>query len=107
MESFTFITIAQAATEAHTAAEASGGIGALGVDWRALLFHVFNFALLLGLLRAFAYKPIMAVLEQRRQKIEESLKNAATIAATKASLEQEQRAVLAHARTEAQRLVEQ
>lgn len=101
MNIFMLISIAEAATETHT------GIGALGLDWRALLFQVLNFVILLGLLRAFAYRPIMAVLESRRQTIEESLRNVQMIAATKTALEQEKKALLAAARTEAERFVDQ
>jgi len=81
------------------------GIAALGVDWRALLFQILNFAVLLGVLRAFAYRPIVAVLERRRQTIEESLQNAATIEATKTALAIEQQAVLAHAREQAEQII--
>ena len=111
MPSSIFIAIAEAATEsgglpAEAVAQA-GGIGALGIDWRSLLFQVLNFAILLGLLRAFAFRPIIKILEERRRKIEESLKNAATVAAAKAAMEQERRTLLATARAEAERLVGQ
>jgi F-type H+-transporting ATPase subunit b len=106
MDTLLFISIAEAAAETHSAAE-SGGISALGLDGRAILFQLLNFAILLGLLRAFAYKPIVAILEERRRTIAESLRNAETIAATKAQLAAEQQAVLARARAEAAQLVEQ
>lgn len=85
----------------------SAGIGALGLDWRALLFQVLNFSILLWLLRKFAYQPILHVLEERRRTIAESLQNAQDIAATKAKLALEREALLAQARREAQHLVEQ
>ncbi len=100
-----FITIAQAATEVHTA-PVSGGIGALGLDWRSLLFQVVNFVILLAALRAFAYKPILSILEARRLKIEESLKNAETIAATRAALKAEEERIFTEARQAAQQVVQ-
>lgn len=41
--------------------------------------QVVNFAILLFILKKFLYKPILKVLEERRKRIEESLKNAAEI----------------------------
>ncbi len=84
----------------------SAGIGALGVQWSAFLFQILNFAILLGLLRAFAYKPILGILERRRQTIEESLQNAATIETTKIALDKEKQAVLTEARQHAERIIE-
>lgn len=103
---FDVITIAQAATETHQAAEASG-IGAIGLDARALVFQLVNFAILLFLLRLFAYKPILKVLQGRRQTIEESLKNAAAIERAKAELQNEQKRVITEARREAQDIAAQ
>jgi F-type H+-transporting ATPase subunit b len=98
------IDIAHAATEAaHTVTEAAtavaadptapqaGGIGAIGLDWKALLFQVINFAVLLAVLRFFAYKPILKVLEARRRKIEEGLKSATEMEQAKAQLAVEAR----------------
>lgn len=97
--------IAYAADTAHEATQSSGGIGALGLDIRALLFQILNFAILLGLLRLFAYKPILNVLNQRRQKIEEGLATADQIAKARAALEQEKKAILTQAQQEALALV--
>jgi F-type H+-transporting ATPase subunit b len=44
-----------------------------GIDWKLLLAQVVNFFILLFLLRAFAYRPIMNMLAERRQKIEEGM----------------------------------
>lgn len=68
---------------------AVGGLSVLGLDWKALLFQIVNFAVLLWLLKRFAYKPVVHILEARRQKIAESLRTADAIAAEKASLDQE------------------
>lgn len=98
--------IAHAATETSQAAT-SAGIGAIGIDARALLFQLVNFAILLFLLRRFAYKPILRVLQQRQQKIEASLKNAQEIETAKAELTVQQRQVLHSARFQAQEIVTQ
>jgi F-type H+-transporting ATPase subunit b len=49
----------------------------LGIDWRLLISQAANFLLLLIVLRAFAYKPLLALMKERRKKIEEGLTQAA------------------------------
>jgi F-type H+-transporting ATPase subunit b len=95
---------AAAATEPAHVAE-SGGIGALGLDGRSLIFQVINFGVLLVLLRIFAYKPILSVLTQRQQTIEEGLKNAVLMEESKKKLKEEQEQVLAQAHQEAKTIV--
>lgn len=48
----------------------------LGIDWKLFLSQVFNFLILLTVLRIFAYKPILNLLHERRKKIEEGLTKA-------------------------------
>lgn len=45
----------------------------LGIDWKLLAFQIFNFLVLLFILRKVLYKPILNLLEARRKKIEEGL----------------------------------
>ena len=45
----------------------------LGIDWHLLLSQAVNFAVLLIVLRMFAYKPLMKIMKDRREKIEEGL----------------------------------
>lgn len=66
---------------------AAGGISAIGLDWKALVFQAINFIVLLWLLKRFAYRPVLNLLEARRQKIAESLRTADDIAAQKENLE--------------------
>lgn len=82
-----------------------GGIGALGLDAQALVFQVINFALLLGLLRLFAYKPVLKILESRRQKVAESLRTADELAAAKIALERRVTKIVQEAQTRAQQIV--
>src|SRR3989344_5353626 len=46
----------------------------LGIDWRLFLSQAANFLILLAVLRFFAYKPLLKLLKDRRQKIEEGLR---------------------------------
>jgi len=48
----------------------------LGIDWKLVIAQIANFAVLLIVLRVFAYKPILALLEKRRKTIEKGLGDA-------------------------------
>lgn len=97
------IEIAQAAEAAREASE--GGIGAIGINLPALAFQLLNFAVLLWLLKKFAYKPIIGILEQRRLAIEESLRTASELEKAKAALETTQAEIIKQAESEAARVI--
>jgi len=61
-------------------------IQALGLDLRILLAQFINFAVLVFVLWRFAYRPILNLLEERRKKVEQGVKDAeaATIQLEKA-----------------------
>lgn len=48
----------------------------LGIDWKLLVAQIVNFAILLVVLRAFVYKPVLEMLERRSKTIEKGLKDA-------------------------------
>ena len=79
----------------------------LGVNLWLLIAYLVNFIILLGILRLFAYKPLLRVLDQRAERIRESLAaadRAREEAATSQAAIQEQ---LNEARREGQRLLDQ
>ena len=90
---------------AHAATESAGGIAALGLDGRALLFQLINFGLLLVLLRAFAYKPVLKVLEARRQRVEESLRTAKEVAKAKTELGRQVQKAVQETQRQAQTII--
>lgn len=45
----------------------------LGIDWRLLIAQAVNFFLLLVILRLYVYKPLLKMLHDRRQRIEEGV----------------------------------
>ncbi|MGH8024751.1 MAG: ATP synthase F0 subunit B, partial [Limisphaerales bacterium] len=51
----------------------------LGLDWRQLLTQLISFSCVFFVLWRFAYKPIFAMLQARREKIAEALANAEKI----------------------------
>lgn len=48
----------------------------LGINWQLLLAQVVNFAVVLGVLTLFLYRPILRVLDERRERIRRSLEDA-------------------------------
>jgi F-type H+-transporting ATPase subunit b len=96
-------------------AQASGGIldsakeTAATFGWNPWLFfsQVISFTIVALLLRRFAYKPILAVLEERRQRIAEGLLNAEKIKKQLAEAEQRYTEILAKANDDAQRMIDE
>ena len=74
----------------------------LGLNPAWLLAQIINFVLLLLILRAVAYKPILNMLETRKQKIQESLDYAENAKKQAAEQQKEFDRKLADARREAQ-----
>lgn len=78
-----------------------------GVDWPHLISQLISFCVVCALLYWFAYQPVLAMLRERRRKIEEGLENAARIKAELAEIEAQRQAVLDQANTQATRLIEE
>lgn len=78
----------------------------LGVDYKLLLAQIVNFLVLLLILHRFAYKPILKVLEDRREKIDQGLKDSQAAAEKLREAEESGKAVLAEAKYHAERLLE-
>ena len=82
------------------------GIADLGINGPSLIAYLINFVILLGILIIFAYKPLLRLLDQRSERIRESLEaadRAREDAATSREAIEEQ---LNEARREGQRLLE-
>ncbi len=80
---------------------------ALGINGVYLLVYIINFLLIMWLLRTFLYGPILNMLEQRREKIRESLSAAETARAEAATRTRDNEEILSQARREAQEIVRQ
>jgi F-type H+-transporting ATPase subunit b len=78
-----------------------------GVDWPHLLAQVVSFSIMCAVLYAMAYKPILGMLEARRQQIAIGLANAEKIKAELARIEADRRAVLTKAGIEGKQLIEE
>lgn len=83
------------------------GIAALGIDLKVLIAQAVNFVILLVVLRIFAYRPLMGLLERRRRMVEEGVQAAQDGKALKAKMEEEREIILRRARAEARETVAQ
>src|SRR5246127_1361475 len=78
-----------------------------GWNWKLFLSQVISFCIVAFLLRRFAYKPILAVLEDRRRKIEEGQLNAEKIRKQLAEAEKRYQEIVAKANGDAQKMIDE
>ena len=78
-----------------------------GVDWPHFGAQLLSFSIVCAVLYQFAYKSILAMLEQRREQIAQGLANAEQIKAELARTEAQRAEVIAAANVEANRLIEE
>ncbi|MGB7874057.1 MAG: F0F1 ATP synthase subunit B [Anaerolineales bacterium] len=77
----------------------------LGLNLGYLLLQIFNFLILFVILRAWVYKPILDLLDKRRQNIAQGLEDARVAAEARASAEKEAAKIIADAQAEASKVV--
>lgn len=75
---------------------------ALGISPTLLISQIVNFSLLLVILRLVLYKPVLNMLDQRRERIAQSMKDAERVAAAAQEAEVEKARIIEEARREAQ-----
>ena len=97
---------------ATTAAADDGGMisstaKAFGANWQLFISQVISFLIVAFLLHRFAYKPVLKVLEQRRQEIAQSLANAEQIKKQLAEAEASRQKTLSDANAQANKLIEE
>ncbi len=78
-----------------------------GVDWPHLLAQVASFCIVCFVLYRFAYRPVLTMLEVRRQQIAQGLANAEQIKAELARTEARRQEVMAHANAQATTFIEE
>src|ERR1044072_2638064 len=78
-----------------------------GWNWKLFLSQVISFCIVAFWLRRFAYKPILAVLEERRRKIEEGQLNAEKIRKELAEAEKRYKEIVDKANVDAQRMIDE
>lgn len=88
------------------AAESSGsGLSALGVDGKAFLMQLVTFLLAFLVLKRFAFKPILRVLNERHELIESGVKLGEEMQKERAKLDQTVENTLQDARKEADGII--
>src|SRR5207249_12317128 len=88
-------------------AQAQSVAATFGVDWPHLFAQIVSFCIVCFILYRFAYRPVLTMLEVRRQQIALGLANAEHIKAERARTEAERQEVMMQANTQANALIEQ
>src|SRR5215475_315351 len=78
-----------------------------GWNWKLFLSQVISFCIVAYLLQRFAYKPILAVLEERRRRIEEGQLNAEKIKKELAEAEKRYQEIIAKANADGQKMIDE
>jgi F-type H+-transporting ATPase subunit b len=76
-----------------------------GVDWPHLGAQLVSFSIVCALLYRFAYRPVLRMLDARRQQIAQGLANAEKINARLTAIEKERHEIIAAASAEAARII--
>jgi F-type H+-transporting ATPase subunit b len=79
----------------------------LGIDWKLLLAQTVNFLIVMAVLYKFLYRPLIAFLEERRQRIDKSLTEAKRIESELKALEVNKNQTMVEARRQAQEVLSQ
>lgn len=83
----------------------ASGIGALGLDGKALIIQLISFVLAFLVLKKWAFGPIVRMMERRRETIEKGVKVGEEMQKEKAAFEEKVAKALADARKEADSIV--
>jgi F-type H+-transporting ATPase subunit b len=78
-----------------------------GVDWQHLIAQIISFCIVCWLLNRFAYRPVLAILDKRRQQIAEGSANAESIKAELARTETMRQEKMTEVNTQATKMIEE
>jgi F-type H+-transporting ATPase subunit b len=78
-----------------------------GVDWPHFLAQLITFLIVLGVLKRFAYKPLLDMLEERKRRIAESMAQAEQVKQELARAQEAREKILADANKQAQQLIDE
>lgn len=99
------------AAEGAAHAEAATGISKIiqdfGISWPFFLAQVVNFSVVAFILWKFAFKPVIATLDERQQKIADGLRYNEEMKAKLDATQQETAAILKKASVEASRIIDE
>jgi F-type H+-transporting ATPase subunit b len=101
------LLMAQVTTQAAGSGPVERIVTTFGVNWPHLLAQVASFCIVCIILYRFAYRPVLEMLEVRRQQIAQGLANAEQIKAELARTEAQRQEVMAQANVQASKLIEE
>ncbi len=84
-----------------------GIISTFHLDWKLIIAQLVNFAIVVGVLWYFAFKPLAKTMSQRTDKIEKSLKDAAEIETRLKAIQKEREDQIITAKKEAEKILNQ
>ena len=79
----------------------------LGIYWPKLIAQIVNFGIVLFILWKFAYRPVLKMLEERRQRVTEAMMNAEHAKAELAKADGARQEILNQANAQATKLIEE
>jgi F-type H+-transporting ATPase subunit b len=82
-------------------------LGSFGVSWATFLANLLNFVVLLFVLQFFAYKPLLKMLDERRRRIADSMKQTEQIKEELAKTQAARDEILLKANDAAQKMIEE
>lgn len=77
-----------------------------GINWKLLIIQAVNFGVLLFLLHRFLYKPLLKLLDERREKIEKGVEDAKQAALTLSEADTKKEEMLREMKHEAKEIIE-
>lgn len=92
-------------TLTYFGAETDSGIGALGISGSSFIIQLLTFVFAYLVLRKYAFKPILKVLDERRQTIESGVRLGEEMQKERAELDTKVKKALADARKQADTIV--
>ena len=105
IENALILAAAEAAESQESANQILQIFGRFGLDIRFLVAQIVNFGIVAILLYKFAYKPVLATIEERQKKISDGLQYAEEMKAKLAAAEKAHAATLQKAQQEAQTIL--
>jgi F-type H+-transporting ATPase subunit b len=101
------LLMAQVTTQAAASGPVERIVTTFGVNWPQLLAQVASFCIVCIILYRFAYRPVLEMLEVRRQQIAQGLANAEQIKAELARTEAQRQEVMERANVQASKFIEE
>lgn len=100
-----FVPIILAATAEHGADAESGIFQQFGIEWPFLISQIISFTVVAFVLYKFAFKPVLATIDERQTKIADGLTYAEEMQVKLAEAEVEHKEIIQKASQEAQQIV--